>query len=119
MHALLENSMANWLSRMFTIPRHQRDEINKLLAENPALLSVVNGLKDSLATAAVHAAVGPNADPLEMALAGMAIGQQIERMVPTPATDPSMIEAPAVPVSGLIPQQPLTPPAEAVTPPGG
>lgn len=107
--------MANWLARMFTIPAHERAAIAKLLNENPAMLSVVNGLKDSLATAAVHSAIGSNADPLETALVGMAIGQQIERMIPTPAT-PNI--APVQPAAGLIPQQPVVPP-EAVTPPGG
>lgn len=113
--------MANWLARMFTIPHQQRDEINKVLAENPAALALVNGLKNSLAEAAVHQIAGSHSDPLEAALAAVLVTQQIERAIPTPHSPDAQADAAQGPLGtmlGLINgMAPSSPPADPNGPP--
>jgi hypothetical protein len=118
--------IASGLSRAFTLPHAERQQVNAALAANPALLTMVNSLKDSLTATLVHQAAGSHTDPLAAALEAVVISSQIERMIPTPPSpEPASAAVPAAsPVGAMLGQlvnsmEPSAPPAapSEVTPP--
>lgn len=85
--------MSNWLSRLFTVPRHDREKINKTLEENPQLLAFVNLIKSVAVGAAVEAATSHISDPTAHTAAAIAISTAVERAVPTPHETPETAAA--------------------------
>lgn len=112
--------MSNWLARMFTVPKKDRDKINTTLEQNPELLAFVNMIKSVATGAAVSAATDHISDPLAHAAAAVAITTAVERAVPTPHAqdDPATVADVPLKATALPLQFPPsgTPPAPSVPP---